>query len=201
MMASRILGALIGVMLAAWLALATAGGLAAAAVFPISRTLPISLAGYERYLAANPELGRMLVAGHLVESVFVLTDRVRPFVALAAVTMLALGTLAGHATAGARRLLAVACSAALLGAGASLAGSLHFQPAFQLVDAGYRDAARSSDTEEALRRKALVDAAHASASRVATLEAVAVLAAIAAFAAAGFGRVPAAPSHPETTHA
>ena len=158
-----------------WLALALAGGIAAAAIFPASRELALSLEGYQGFIAANPEQGRMLVAGHLAERVFQLTDGARlalaPMTALALLCQLAFNPRAPHQK---KRLLAVAVAAAAL-----LTASFWSQPAFSAKDAAYREAARSGRMDEAAALKVEVDAAHTVASRVASTEAIALLALIA----------------------
>jgi hypothetical protein len=117
----------------------------------------------------------MLVAGHLAERVFQLTDGARlalaPMTALALLCQLAVNSRAPHQK---KRLLAVAIAAAAL-----LAASFWSQPAFTAKDAAYREAARTGRVDEALALKTEVDAAHTMASRVASTEAIALLALIA----------------------
>jgi len=164
-----------------WLSLALAGGFAAMAVFPAARELPISMEGYEPFLAAEPALGRQLVAGYLVERVFDAANG--PRLALAAVTALALLLQLGAAV---RPSFAKLRLAALAVAGLSLAVSvLHALPAFRAKDAEYRSLAAQRDTiARAIEAKPALDAAHAFASRVASAEVLALVALVALSAAA-----------------
>ena len=70
-----------------WFSLAVVGGLAAMAIFPAARELPISMQGYGAFLAAEPVMGRQLVAGYLVERVFEVA--LKPRFVLAAITVAA----------------------------------------------------------------------------------------------------------------
>lgn len=170
----RLLDAGYWMLLAAWFALAVAGGLAAAAMFPAARELPLALDGYEAFIAARPDEGRMLVAGHLAEAVFTLAGRLSLVVAPLALALLALRLAVDRW----RGLLVLAVPAAIATA-ALLHGQLRATPSFREIDGLYRAAARAGDLEVATVRKEEVDAAHASASRAASLEAGAVLALIA----------------------
>jgi len=167
-----------------WLAFALVGGVAAMAIFPAARELPLGLEGYEGFIATNPEQARLMIAGHLVERVFQLSDGAR--LVLAAVTALALlGQLALAPRAGGFPRLRLA--AAAVAAGALLIGALWVQPEFSERDRAYRAAARAGDVEQANERKGEVDAAHATASRAASTEVGAILALI-ALSALGAGR-------------
>jgi hypothetical protein len=164
-----------------WLSFALVGGVAAMAIFPAARTLPLGMDGLEGFLATNPEQARLMIAGHLVERVFLLSDGVR--MVLAAVAALALlGQLAFTPKGGFPRLRLAALAVA---AGALLIGTLWAQPAFSERDQAYRGAARAGDTAQALDLKEGVDEAHATASRAASTEAGALLALIALSALAG----------------
>ncbi len=154
-----------------WLAAALAGGIAAAAIFPAALELPLSLTGYEAFIAADPEHGRQLVAGHLVEQVFALTGGMRSVLApLTALALLAQLALAPRAAMQRTRLIAVALAALAL-----LAGSFWSQPRFAEEVSVYRAAARTGSIEEAAAMKPALDAAHVRATRVASTEVVALL--------------------------
>ncbi|MFM7052361.1 MAG: hypothetical protein ACKOYN_09545 [Planctomycetota bacterium] len=184
--------AALSVALAAWLALAAAGGIAAAGVFPRARELGLSLEGYAQFLAAEPEQGRMLVAGHLVERVFMLVDGPRMVVAVACVLLALVARRLGR-LGGAAGILALAAVAA---AALSCAiGVYRVQPSFQEVDGRYRAKALAGEVADALVLKKQVDAAHTLASRVASAEVLAVLLAVAAAAAAARRDGAGAPAH------
>ena len=155
-----------------WLALAVAGGLAAAAIFPRARDLELSLAGYEAFLAAHREEGRLLIAGYFAERVFLLAQT--PRLVLAAVAALALVVQLKCAPAsplGKSRLAALAVAAAAL-----LFGSLWTIDGFRALDQKYRAMARTPALiDEAIALKPELDAAHGLASRTMTVEVVAVL--------------------------
>lgn len=167
----RVADVLFWILVSLWLAFAISGGVAAMAIFPAARELPLSLEGYEGFLAASPEQGRMLVAGHLAEQVFALTERARLVLApLTVLAMLAQFALVPRPVMVRKRLAAVFVAAAAL-----LAGAFWSQPAFSARDAEYRAAARAGRVEEANTAKAAVDAAHERASRIATTEILGVL--------------------------
>jgi hypothetical protein len=169
-----------------WLAFALAGGLAAMAIFPVARELPLGLEGLEAFVASNPEQARLMIAGHLVERVFLLSDGVR--LVLAAVTALALlGQLALAPRGAAGGFPRLRLAATTVAAGALLVGALWVQPEFSERDRTYRAAARSGDIVQANELKVGVDAAHATASRAATTEVGAILVLI-ALSAVGGGR-------------
>lgn len=170
----RLLDAIFWMLLAAWLALAVSGGIAAAGAFPTARGLALSLEGYEAFIEVKPEEGRLLVAGHLAEAIFALTGRLALLVAPAVLIVLAIRLLADRG----RGLLPHAIAAALATA-ALLYGQFGATPRFREDDRLYRAAARSGDVTGAMALKEKVDAAHAHASRVASTEAASVLALIA----------------------
>ncbi|MFM1822226.1 MAG: hypothetical protein RI967_492 [Planctomycetota bacterium] len=169
--AAPLTAAAAAVLTTAWFALAAAGGLAASAVFPAARGLDLSMPEYAGFLSAEPELGRMMVAGHLAERVFELTGTLRvPVAALAALAVAAFIVVRGW------RLATVLAAIALLTASGAMAASVWWlQPDFQRQDARYREAARAGDAERARAEKPAVDASHASASRAAGTEALALL--------------------------
>jgi len=169
-----------------WFAMAIVGGVAAMAVFPAARELPLSMQGYESFIAAEPVLGRQLVAGFLVERVFDIAQAPRLILAtIAAAALVAQCWFAYRA--GTReplrglRVGAFACAVvALLVSLVAIAG-------FRGVDLKYR--ALASDDRwraEALATKPFVDDAHAFASRAATAEVVSLLA-LGGLTAAGIG--------------
>lgn len=180
----RLIDVVFWVTLSLWLALAIMGGFAAMAIFPASREMPLSLVGYEAFLAAEQTDGRQLIAGHLVEQVF--TASHVPRVACAALAALALlGQLALLKQPPWARLRLAVLAFAL---GTLLVGSMFTLPAFQSADRKYRALASTPDTVPlAIEMKPSVDEAHERASRVATAEVGTVLALIAlsAFAAGG----------------
>lgn len=166
---------------AAWFALAAAGGIAASAIFPAARALDLSMPGYADFLASEPDLGRMMVAGHLAERVFEWTGALRvPVAALTAIAVAAFILVRG------RRLATLVAALALATASVAMSASVWWlQPGFQREDARYREAARAGDLDRALAAKVPVDAAHAAASRAAGTEALALLVLAAIVAAAG----------------
>lgn len=174
---------------ALWLVLAAVGGIAAMAVFPAARELPLSMEGYEGFRAAEPALGRQLIAGHMVERVFIVSETPRLVCAAVAVVALALQLRVGR-LASLRRLRVAALAVATC---AMLVSVFYARPAFTAVDRKYRATARETETkpdwaELAVRTKAeAVDPAHEFASRVATAEILALLAFIALTAAATAG--------------
>lgn len=184
----RLANVVFWIALSLWLSFAMVGGIAAMAVFPAARELPLSMQGYEGFIAAEPVLGRQLVAGHLVERVFALADMPRLVCAivcgLALLTQLALTRKPPLART---RLVALA-----VGAGALLLGTFYALPAFQAKDRAYREAAATGEAAVAEARivKQDVDAAHGVASNIAGVEVGAVLALIvvSSLAAAGAGR-------------
>jgi hypothetical protein len=167
-----------------WLALAVAGGLAAAAIFPKARDMALSLGGYEAFLAAHPEEGRMLVAGFFAERVFLISQSPRLVCAAIAAAAL-LAQLKWTPTAPLRRTRL----AALAVAGAALAiGSIWAIGGFRATDQKYRALAGSpAQIEQAIALKPTLDAAHARASNIMTVEVLALLGLIglSAFAAGG----------------
>jgi hypothetical protein len=164
-----------------WLAFALVGGVAAMAIFPAARELPLGMEGYEGFMAANPEQARLMIAGHLVERVFLLSDGVRMVVAAVAALAL-LGQLAFAPKGGFPRLRLAAIAVA---AGALLIGTLWAQPGFSERDRAYRGAARAGDAAQAMELKKGVDESHATASRAASTEVGALLVLISLSALAG----------------
>ena len=161
--------------LLAWFALSIVGGLAAMAIFPAARELPISMQGYEAFLAAEPVMGRQLVAGYLVERVFEVA--LQPRYVLAAITVAAFVTQLILArgekhteTLRRTRIAVLACAVVAL-----LVGSV-LLVGFRVADKKYRAlAGTESFIAEAIATKPLVDAAHENASRAATAEVLALL--------------------------
>lgn len=159
-----------------WFALAVVGGLAAMAIFPAARELPISMQGYEAFLAAEPVLGRQLVAGYLVERVFEVA--LKPRFVLAAITVAAFVAqlILAHrekCTEPLRRtrIAALACAVAALVVGSVLLVG------FRAADQKYRALAGTEKMiGEAIATKPFVDAAHENASRAASAEVFALLA-------------------------
>lgn len=183
----RLVDVVFWISLSLWLALGVAGGIAAMAIFPTARELPISMPHYDALIAADAAQGRMTVAGHLVERVFTVSQT--PRIACAAIAALALLTqiaLAKKSPLGGLRLAVLAFAG-----GALLLGAAYAMPDFQSRDGQFRALAATPDTLPlALEMKPELDAAHERASRVATAEVGAVLALIAfsAFAAGGARR-------------
>lgn len=167
-----------------WVALAIAGGLAAAAIFPKSRELALSLAGYEAFLAAHPEEGRMLVAGFFAERVFMLAQTPRLVLAcIVAVALVAQLKLSPAAPLAKARLAALAVAG-----GALVYGSFWAIGDFRAADASYREMAATTATiPDAIAFKPTLDAAHERASRTMSIEVLALLGLIglAAFASGG----------------
>ncbi len=181
---SRLLAALLAVLLALWLACALAGGLAAASIFPASRELPLSLSGYEAFIAAQPEPGRMLVAGFLAETVFDTANRLQLALASCALVLM----LLQHAAEGGfPRRIGLRGSALALALAAFAALYFWAQPAFRDADATYRAAALEGHVDAALALKPAVDSAHALASNCAKVEVLALLVVI-ALPSSGRGR-------------
>lgn len=169
-----------------WFALAVVGGVAAMAIFPAARELPLSMAGYESFIAAEPVLGRQLVAGFLVERVFGLAELPRlAFATIAAAAVVAQCLIARRANGvEPLRWLRIA---ALVCAYAALIVSLVSIVGFRVTDAKYRALASEERWRaEALATKPVVDDAHAFASRAATAEVISLLA-LAGLTAAGIG--------------
>jgi len=170
-----------------WFALAVVGGVAAMAVFPAARELPLSMAGYESFIAAEPVLGRQLVAGFLVERVFDLA--LPPRVAIAGIAVagfLAQWLLARRA--GAVEPLRKLRAAALACAAAALVASLVAIVEFRVADRRYRGlAAEEGSRAAALEAKVEVDRSHNLASQIATAEVLSLLA-LAGLSAAARGR-------------
>jgi hypothetical protein len=156
-----------------WLALAVVGGIAAMGIFPTARTLDISLAGYEAFLAAHPEEGRMLVAGHFAERIFMLAETPRLVCAVVAALALAV-QLAASVRAPTFKKTRVA--ALIAAAGALAFSAFSATSAFRSLDATYRGLASNAATiADAIALKPQLDAAHALASRTMTVEVVALL--------------------------
>ena len=177
----RIFALVFLVLIACWFALALAGGVAAAAIFPAARELELSLAGYEEFIALRPTEGRMLVAGFLAESVFSFSNGIRLVVApLSVVAFLALGSMGGRTGLLSLRGLAIAVASLTL-----MGGVLWVQPEFSARDREYRAAARAGDVDAAEALKSGVDLAHGRAATFASIEAIALLVAIAASAGSG----------------
>lgn len=169
---------------ALWLSLALVGGLAAMAIFPAARDLPLSMQGYEPFIAEHETLGRQLVAGHLVERVFAISTA--PRFALAALAAVALLLQLGRSSR--PPLFRLRLSAVAIAAIALTTSTFFLLPRFQEADRAYRAAAIKAETiPEALAMKSEVDSAHENASRVATVEVVALLVLIGLSAAAGSG--------------
>ena len=169
-----------------WFALSVVGGVAAMAIFPAARELPLSMAGYESFIAAEPVLGRQLVAGFLVERVFELATEPRLILAtVAAAALVAQCWFAYRADVreplrGLRVVALVCAFAALLVSLVAIAG-------FRGVDKKYRVlASEDRFRAEALATKPFVDDAHAFASRAMTAEVGSILA-LAGLTAAGIG--------------
>jgi sugar phosphate permease len=159
-----------------WFSLAVVGGLAAMAIFPAARELPISMQGYEAFLAAEPVMGRQLVAGYLVERVFEVA--LQPRYVLAAITVAAFVTqlIVAHREKcdeplRRTRIAALTCAVAALVVGSVLLVG------FRAADQKYRALAGTEKLiGEAIATKPFVDAAHENASRAATAEVFALLA-------------------------
>lgn len=177
----RLLVAFVAVLLSLWLALAVAGGVAAAAVFPAAKSLPISLAGFDAFAAARPEEARVLAAGHLVERVFELTGTFRCVLGALAVLLAVASALAAPRLERVRA-LPIAAGLAGLALASALVGNFIVQPDFQNWDRQYRNAAGAGDLVAADTLKREVDRGHLAASRTATLEVGALLLAIGALA-------------------
>ncbi|MCE2882280.1 MAG: hypothetical protein LW636_07975 [Planctomycetaceae bacterium] len=181
---ARALGMLLSVAVALWLVLAAVGGIAAMAVFPAARELPLSMEGYTAFTAVEPAVGRQLIAGHLVERVFILSETPRLAFAGVAIVAFALQRRL-RPTPPPRRLRAAAV--------ALLASVFYARPAFTAVDREYRAAAQEAEMDPASVARALtfkaeaVDPAHSFASRVATAELLALLAFIALSAGSAQG--------------
>jgi hypothetical protein len=181
----RLVDVVYWIALTLWVSLAIAGGLAAMAIFPAARELPLSMQGFEPFVANEPQLGRQLVAGHLVERVFAVAEGPRMVcAALAGLALLAQLALVRKPMLPRSRLLALAVASIAL-----LVGAFSSLPNFQAADRNYRataaaDGAASPAVEE---RKAEVDAAHALATRVSSTEvgALLLLVALSALAAGG----------------
>lgn len=167
-----------------WLALGIAGGFAAAAIFPKSRELELSLAGYEVFLAAHPTEGRMLVAGFFAERVFMLAQTPRLVLAgIASVALLAQLALVPTAPLRRTRLAALVVAGAAL-----LVGSFWAIDDFRALDAKYRVMASTpTEVDQAIAFKPTLDAAHDRASHIMTVEVLALLGVIglSAFASGG----------------
>ncbi len=179
----NIVAALTLILLALWLALLLAGAIAAATIFPVARETPLALDGYQAFVLTDETQGRMLIAGVLVQNVFVFTAKARLWIALLAVSFVML-CAPWKCLMCADRVRVSASAAALI---ALLFGVFWAQPQFTRVDAEYRDAARAGDIEQAHSLKPAVDSAHHNASRLASLEVVALLIVIGASGASRRG--------------
>jgi hypothetical protein len=175
-----------------WLALALVGGIAAMAIFPAARELPLSMQGYEAFIAAEPVLGRQLVAGYLVERVFDLAQAPRAILATVATAALALGIISASRDSAPQPLRRLRITF-LVCAIASLGVSFVAIVGFRVADRKYRVLAYEVTRDEkwiaqALSTKVEVDRAHALASRVASAEVLSLLALAGLSAAAGVRR-------------
>jgi len=175
-----------------WLALALVGGIAAMAIFPAARELPLSMEGYEAFIAAEPVLGRQLVANYPFERVFDLTQAPRAIPATDATAALALGTISASRDSAPQPLRRLRISA-LVCAIASLGVSFVAIVGFRVADRKYRVLAYEVTRDEkwiaqALSTKVEVDRAHTFASRVASAEVLSLLALAGLSAAAGVRR-------------
>jgi hypothetical protein len=171
-----------------WFSLAVVGGVAAMAVFPAARELPLSMAGYESFIAAEPMLGRQLVAGFLVERVFDLAQQPRVVLAAIAVAALAVRLALSQRAKSVEPLRGLRI-AAVVGAVAAVGVSFAALEGFRGADARYRALAADASTRaQAIEAKTEVDRTHAFASRVATAEVLSLLAAAMLTAAAAGGR-------------
>jgi hypothetical protein len=169
-----------------WFAMAIVGGVAAMAIFPAARELPLSMAGYESFIAAEPVLGRQLVAGFLVERVFDLALPSRAVIAMIAVAGFVAQCLLAR-RAGAIEPLRGLRAAALACAVAALIAAFVAIVEFRIADRTYRGlAAKAASLAAAVEAKASVDRSHELASRISTAEVVSLLA-LAGLTAAGIG--------------
>ena len=170
-----------------WFALAVVGGVAAMAIFPAARELPLSMAGYESFIGAEPVLGRQLVAGFFVERVFGLAQVPRAAVAALTVAALAAQLVLLHRAGAVESLRGLRIAATTCALAALAVGFLAIID-FQIADRRYRGLAQDERTlAEALVAKAVVDREHAFASNVMTAEVVSLLA-LAALTAASTRR-------------
>jgi len=175
-----------------WLAFALVGGIAAMAIFPAARDLPLSMEGYEAFIAAEPVLGRQLVAGYLVERVFDLAQAPRAILATVATVALALGLVLAKRESAPQPLRRLRITA-LVCAIAALVVSFVAIVGFRVADRKYRDVAYEVTRDkkwlvQALSTKVEVDRAHTFASRVASTEVLSLLALAGLTAAAGVRR-------------
>jgi hypothetical protein len=169
-----------------WFALAIVGGVAAMAIFPAARELPISMAGYESFIADEPVLGRQLVAGFLVERVFEVAQAPRLILATIATAALVAQCWFAY-RANTREPLRGLRVAALVCAFGALLVSFVAIAGFRGADNKYRaPSIVRGERAEALATKPFVDDAHAFASRAMTVEVVTLLA-LAGLTAAGIG--------------
>lgn len=179
----------LSIVLALWLALAAVGGIAAMAIFPAAKELPLSMEGYAAFTAAEPVLGRQLIAGHLVERVFILSEVPRLILAAIAAAAFVAQLRLGRPTAFRRLRIAAFAVAAV----ALLVSTFWARPVFTALDRKYRVLADQVESKPewvvpAVEHKSIaVDPAHAFASRVATTEIMALLAMIALSAGAAAG--------------
>ncbi|MSR41120.1 MAG: hypothetical protein EXS10_04375 [Phycisphaerales bacterium] len=159
--------------LTAWFAVALAGGLAAAAIFPTARQLPISMEGYEGFLAAEPELGRTLIAGFLAQSVFALTSRAQMILLPVFVIMVLLQNATGIAPSAWRNKLGRL--ALCVAAGATAISLFWSMPMFDQSLEAYRSAARGGDVPAAMNIKVTLDEYHSYSTMLGTTTLLAIL--------------------------
>lgn len=144
--------------LTAWFAVALCGGLAASAIFPTARGMSLSLEGYEGFLAAEPELGRTLIAGFLAQSVFDLTMRAQWILVPVFLIMVLLQNATSISPSlGRQRIGRLALCIAV---GASVISIFWSVPKFNESLEAYRTTARSGDAAAAANVKLTVDDYH-----------------------------------------
>ena len=159
------------ILLALWLALVLAGAIAATTIFPTARETPLSLEGFETFVQADATQGRMLIAGVLVQSVFVFTAQARLWIALVAVSLIMVCARRKDC----RRTDHLRLGASVIALIALLFGVFWAQPQFAVEETAYRNAARDGQLEVTRALKPAVDAAHSNASRLASVEVIALL--------------------------
>ncbi len=159
--------------LASWFAVAIAGGLAASAIFPLARDLPISMEGYEGFLAAEPELGRTLIAGFFAQSVFELTSRAQMLLMPIFLITVLLRSATGLAPSAWRT--RVGRLALIVAVGASVLMLAWAMPSFDRVLESYRAAARGGDAAAAQNIKLTLDEYHSYSTALAIATAVSIL--------------------------
>ncbi len=170
---ARIIDIAYWISLAAWLAVVVAGGLAASAIFPTARDLPISMEGYEGFLAAEPALGRTLIAGFFAQSVFELTSRAQLILIPTFLIALLLRNATGLTPSAWRTKVGrLALSVAI---GASLLLLCWTMPMFDRVLESYRAAARGGDIASAASIKVSLDEYHSYSTALTTAIAMGLL--------------------------